>query len=92
MTITYTWSFRDFEVDGSDKVTAVKYEYRGSEDNYHANIKGKCGVSEIAFDSITESQCIAAATAVVTEDDMQTNVSGKIDVLKAANTVKQKEF
>jgi hypothetical protein len=96
MTITYEWSFPNFEVDSENKVQTIHWGYTAVDGEYSANMYGSCAGSDgMDFDAMTKEHCISCVleNQEQTEEDMQSNLSAQIEEQKNPETIsKTKEW
>jgi len=90
MAVTYTWSVpmteRNFSNGG---ITVVHWRCEGVDGDYSASSYGATGHSPdanadgfIAYDSVTEANCIAWAQAQVGQEDVEAAIAAKIEADK----------
>jgi len=84
MTITYEWSFPNFECDSENKVKTIHWSYTAVDGEYSANMYGSCVGSEgMDFDVMTKEHAISCVTANgQSEADIQTNLASQIEAQK----------
>lgn len=94
MTITYEWSFPNFEVNSSNEVKTIHWRYTAIDGDYSASMYGSCGGSEgMDFDAMTKEHAIMCVTENQPVEDMQSNLSAQIEKQKNPDTVSRtKEF
>lgn len=94
MAITYTWSIENTERNLSDGgITVIHWRCDGVDGDYSASSYGTTGHSPdadaegfIAYDSVTEANCIAWAQAQVGQEDIEAVIAAKIEADKNPTT------
>ena len=83
MTITYEWSFPNFECDSDNKVQTIHWSYTAVDGEYSANMYGSCAGSEgMDFDAMTKENAIMCVTENQSETDMKANLANQIEAQK----------
>ena len=94
MAITYTWSVPMTERNLADGgITVIHWRCTGVDSDYSASSYGTTGHSPdadadgfIAYDSVTEANCIAWAQAQVGQEDVEAAIAAKIEADKNPTT------
>ena len=98
MSITYEWSFPNFEVNSENEVKTIHWRYTATEtvgeDTHTASMYGSCAGSEgMDFDEMTKEHAIMCVTENQPVEDMQSNLSAQIEKQKNPETTsKTKEW
>ena len=94
MTVTYEWSFPNFEVNSENEVKTIHWRYTANDGDYSASMYGSCAGSEgMDFDAMTQEHAIMCVTENQSVEDMQSNLSAQIEKQKNPDTVSRtKEF
>ena len=91
MAITYTWTIPTVERTLSDGgITTIHWRCTGVDGDHSASIYGTVGCTPdpsasdfIAYDSVTEANCISWVQGSVSKDDTEAALAAQIAVLKA---------
>jgi len=94
MAITYTWTISQVErTTASGGINQIHWRCKAVDGDYLASNYGSVeGTPDpdasdfIAYDSVTEANCIAWAQADVGKDDTEANLAAQIALLKAPTT------
>ena len=94
MAITYTWTIPNVERNLSDGgITIIHWRCTGVDGDNSASSYGTTGHTPdasasdfIAYDSVTEANCIAWAQADVGKDDTEAAIAAKIEADKNPTT------
>ena len=94
MAVTYTWSVPMTERNLADGgITVIHWRCDGVDGDYSASSYGTTGHSPdadaegfIAYDSVTEANCIAWAQAQVGQEDVEAAIAAKIEADKNPTT------
>jgi len=90
MAVTYTWSIPTVERNLSDGgITVIHWRCTGVDGDYSASSYGTTSHTPdadadgfIAYDSVTEANCIAWAQAQVGQEDVEAAIAAKIEADK----------
>jgi hypothetical protein len=94
MAITYTWTIPTVERNLSDGgITTIHWRCTGVDGDHSASSYGTTGHDPdasadgfIAYDSVTEANCIAWAQAQVGQSDVEAAIAAKIEADKNPTT------
>jgi len=94
MAVSYTWSVPMTERNLADGgITVIHWRCTGVDSDYSASSYGTTGHSPdadadgfIAYDSVTEANCIAWAQAQVGQEDVEAAIAAKIEADKNPTT------
>jgi len=94
MAITYTWTISQVEnTIATGGIDVIHWRCNAVDGDYSASSYGAAGCTPdpsasdfIAYDSVTEANCIAWAQADVGKDDTEAALAAQIEVLKAPTT------
>ena len=94
MAVTYTWSVPMTERNLADGgITVIHWRCDGVDGDYSASSYGTTGHTPdadadgfIAYDSVTEANCIAWAQAQVGQEDVEAAIAAKIELDKNPTT------
>ena len=94
MAVTYTWSVPMTERNLADGgITVIHWRCDGVDGDYSASSYGTTGHTPdadaegfIAYDSVTEADCIAWAQAQVGQEDVEAAIAAKIEADKNPTT------
>ena len=94
MAITYTWTISQVEnTVATGGIDVIHWRCNAVDGDHSAGVYGTVGCTPdpdasdfIAYDSVTEANCIAWAQADVGKDDTEAALAAQIAVLKAPTT------
>jgi len=94
MAITYTWIISQVErTTASGGINQIHWRCKAVDGDHSVGSYGTVGCTPdpsasdfIAYDSVTEANCIAWAQADVGKDDTEANLAAQIALLKAPTT------
>lgn len=90
MAIEYTWTIPTVERNLADGgITVIHWRCSGVDGDYSASNYGTTGHQPdasaddfIAYDDVTEANCIAWAQSVVGQEDIEANIANQIEAQK----------
>ena len=89
--ITYEWIFPEIECNPQNEIKIIHWKYVGTEGEYSECVYASCTNSEgIDFDAVTKQQliqCVLNDQLTLTENEMQQNISDKIEKQKTPQSI-----
>ena len=88
--ITYEWIFPEIECNPQNEIKIIHWKYVGTEGEYSECVYASCTNSEGIDFAVTKQQliqCVVNDQLTLTENQMQQNISDKIEKQKTPQSI-----